>query len=310
MPLGTNGTRPPGSGDAAIRFAAFDLDGTLLDADGCFRPNIAERLSGLRRRGLVPLVVSGRSVTSFLRVDPGGGTLAALEDHVLLGDGNVLLRRGTGEITVLRRLPDAALTRLLDHGVTDLVAEIDGTQLAWSRRARLRYAHAYDVPRSCLGLHSSRTVPSGALTGIAIFEPLATPTEILAGLPHEWDRISSFDALLIRPHGTCKATGLADYLTRYRAPAGLQEVVSFGDAYNDGCLLGSSGIGIAVSNADSIAARYSDLQLREPVEDFLASFDPVAAAAVPRVRARTERARTPSAPCFGGHVRLPPARQG
>ncbi|WP_225809595.1 HAD hydrolase family protein [Streptomyces spinosus] len=291
---------------SALRFAAFDLDGTLLAVDGTFRPGLTRRFLGLRRQGVVPLLVTGRTAGSFRHVDPDGAHLGALEDRVLLSDGNVVLDRATGALTTLRSLPAAAFGRLAGAGLSNLVAELDGALIATSRRAALQYTRGYALPRSEVVVDPGLDCAAGTLTGVTVFDSCPDLDALLTGVPHEIDRIGAFGAAVVRPEGTCKASGLAEYLSRYWGRSGLDTVVAFGDAHNDGCLLGSAALGVAVAGADEVAVRHSDIRLTEPIEAFLATFDP------DLVRRPTHQAGSVAnggagEPCFGAHVRGRPA---
>ncbi|MFI9504905.1 HAD hydrolase family protein [Nocardia sp. NPDC052566] len=281
-----------------ITFAAFDLDGTLLDADGRLPSAVDDSLIGLRAGGITPLLVTGRTVRSMLELDPDHTVLSGLANQLLLADGCVVLDRSTHTVTNLLEVPRQAVALLLRAGVDEFVVDTGTDLRASSRRAALSYARAYALPRDAIDIGLESFWP---VTGITVFDQPAKVAEALAGVPHDTDAIGPFDALLIKPRGACKATGLAAYLARCRPTIDLDSVIAFGDAYNDGCLLGSSALGVAVRGADETACRCADIRLRQPLAAFLADLTPVGIAALRLRFRRNDIAR--GRPCFGGHRR-------
>ncbi|MDT0266094.1 HAD hydrolase family protein [Streptomyces sp. DSM 44915] len=290
-----------------IRCAAFDLDGTLLDHAGKFLPQLPAALGRLRRLGVRPLLVTGRSLAT-LRPLAAAPVLAELEDDLLLSDGNVWFHRSRGSCHTLRSLPWATLDALARHDATDLVAEVDRELIASSRRAATAFALAYRVPRSHIAVRPAalRTPEGGGdeaarrpdrvLDAVTVFgaDLRALPAGALP--PHEPHLIRALDGQVLRPHGSCKASALERYLDQRGLT--LRATAAFGDAYNDGCLLASSALGVAVRHADEVAVRHSDLQLDQSLDEFLLTFDPALAVAPPRQTAPRQHGTA----CVGGHA--------
>ncbi|MFJ2867684.1 HAD family hydrolase [Kitasatospora sp. NPDC087314] len=283
----------------AVRFAAFDLDGTLLDARGRLRPRLSDRLAELTASGLAPLVVSGRAVRSFRELALAGLPSSLLEDEVLLGDGAVVFRRSTGRVTALRWLPAGTVRALLSTGARDLVAEVGGELVASSRRAALLYTRMYALARSVVMVDVEPSHAPGQVTAITVFD---APEDLARPLAeqHDTDRIGPFAALQVRPRGTCKATGLAAHLAGRPGHPGLDAVAAFGDAFNDACLLASCRLGVAVEGADETSARSAHVCLDEPLADFLSDFDPDRAACL---SGAVVSGRFAATPCSGAHRR-------
>ncbi|MFJ8823120.1 HAD family hydrolase [Streptomyces sp. NPDC102467] len=290
----------------AVRFAAFDLDGTLLDTRGRLRPQLADRLAELAASGLAPLVVSGRAVRSFRELPLARLPSSVLEDEVLLGDGAVVLRRSTGQVTALRRLPAGVVRTLVDAGARDFVAEADGELVSSSRRAALLYTRMYALGRSAVTVDAQSAPARGELTGITVFDAPEDLARRLA-VRHDTDRIGPFAALLIRPRGTCKASGLAAHLANRAGRPGLDAVTAFGDAFNDACLLASCRLGVAVEGADEACARSAHICLDQPLADFLSGFGPDRAARLSQAAvSRGISRRSGVTPCSGAHRRPAP----
>lgn len=257
-----------------LRYAVFDLDGTVLGPSQRFLPGVAEGLHRLRAQGLRLLLVTGRSVRSFRSLDASAPELRAFDDPLLLSNGNVLWDRGAGSVTVSRALPAELAARLASADVADTVTETASGLIAGSRRAALAYARAYGVRRE--------DIMTGALAAdhraedavaVTVFGAEADLTEQLTGLSHDLDRISAFGALVVRPEHTCKAAAVHEHVRRrYGESHGLSSTVAFGDARNDACLLGSAALGVAVQGADQAAVRHSDEWLSGPLGEYLARF--------------------------------------
>jgi hypothetical protein len=237
------------------RYAAFDLDGTLLDAESNL---VSGALDGVRRLaalGLRAFLVSGRSSVSFRRLRLPDGLFEA---DVLLSDGDVLLGAG-----LTRSLPDDVPELLRAKGVADFVVEQPDGPHASSRAAALAYAMAYRLPRGLVAV-APVTGPAGAI--VAFADPA-----LLSGLPARAEVLNHLGAVVLRPLGSCKANALGEVLSRRFGEAGLRGVIAFGDGPNDACLLGTAGFGVALTD---VAARHASIRLTEPLGDYLARLDP------------------------------------
>jgi len=288
----------------ALRYAAFDLDGTLLSRDGAFLPRLPAAFARLRSLGLRPLLITGRSLATYRTVRDTARVLDALSDDLLLNDGNVWFDRARDTCEVIRELPWDVLEALAGHGVPDLVAEIDRALVAGSRKAATAFAMAYRVPRSSIVVDPGalrappgrRRPPTAVLDSVTVFGRDVRTLPPGALPPHELHVLRALDGQVLRPRDSCKATALERYLLE-REGLTLRSAVTFGDAYNDGCLLASSALGVAVHHADSVAVRFSDVLLDRPLDEFLMSFDPSLAAPPPDRQDQEARAT-----CFGGHA--------
>src|SRR5689334_10789018 len=97
--------RPP-------RFAAIDLDGTILTAEGRATEDMRRGLAALRGLGVRLIVATGRSPWSFasLRLDPA--LLELFEPVLVLHDGDVIFHRERGRALRVRALPRPSVTGL------------------------------------------------------------------------------------------------------------------------------------------------------------------------------------------------------
>ncbi|GAA3951985.1 hypothetical protein GCM10022384_02040 [Streptomyces marokkonensis] len=109
-----------------IRYAALDLDGTLIDSSDRPYPGVVEGPQALRALGVLPLLVSGRAARSFRDLRHLDDLFAQVDDEVLLSEGNVLLSLGSGHLSFPLTCKAEVLQRLTDEPGIDLVAEHSG----------------------------------------------------------------------------------------------------------------------------------------------------------------------------------------
>lgn len=278
---------------AQLRYAAFDLDGTVLDDDGNLFEGVEEGIAALRGYALVPIVVTGRSYGSFRSLNLPEDFLALWDDGFLLSDGNVLLERATRTISCRTALSSEVLRSLLAHGCSDLVAEYAGEPIALSRRAALQFALAYRLPRSNLQIDMTPRL-SAPLTRVTVFSDHDLTRRALGDLPYVLSRIQPYGASVVRPEGTCKALALAAYLKHRFGETSLDRVVAFGDGENDTSLLASAALGVAVQGSCHDAISQCALHLTEPLGVFLGHFDPRTIESLP------DGSRTKRAGCIPG----------
>ncbi|SCE10843.1 Hydroxymethylpyrimidine pyrophosphatase [Streptomyces sp. SolWspMP-5a-2] len=246
------------------RYAAFDLDGTLLDAEGRIPRATVAGIARLRGRGLLPVLVTGRSLPSFRRWRDADRVLDLCHPEVLLEEGDLVYDRGQDRHRAVAALPADAVARVR-RACADVVASCDGRLLASTRRAAVAYAVAHGVPRDAIGIGP----PTGPSTRLMVFgekppEPPGTEGRALRG----------FGATLLTAAGRGKAVGLAALLTdRFGERDGLSRVVAFGDGDNDAGLLAGARLGIAVQGSSPAARAAADLCLDRPLEEYLATTD-------------------------------------
>jgi hypothetical protein len=251
-----------------IGYAAFDLDGTVLDERGELPARVAGGLAGLRRRGVTLIVVSGMPVRDFHPLARDPRFRRHWHRRVLLCNGDVELDLVTGAYTWRNTVPPEALSRALASGVTDIVAECGTRLVAFSRRAALAYAMAYRVPRADIPVHAGGT-PAGPVVRITAFTPESQLRPVLAGLPCRLVAVPPLHATVISPTATCKAAAVADLLARQFGESGLDRVIAFGNDTNDACLLATARVGVAVAGSHPLAAARATVRLTVPLGAFL-----------------------------------------
>jgi hydroxymethylpyrimidine pyrophosphatase-like HAD family hydrolase len=260
----------------SLRFAAFDLDGTLVDAEARFFDGTLDGVAGLRARGVLAFIVSGRSVESFRRLRIALDVVRIFDSAVLLSDGDVCLNSADLTVDHARTLPADVAGHLLAAGIEDLVAEGPDGFRASSRTAALAYALAYRLPRNVIAVDTTLGLAVGHSTAIVAFGEQVALSGALSGLPVRLQPTYGRGAVVIRPAGSCKASALVRLLHRRFGEVDLSRVVAFGDGANDACLLGAAALGVAVPGGDELAVTHADLTLTGSLGDFLADFDPTA----------------------------------
>lgn len=271
--------------EPVIRYAAFDLDGTVLDAGGRPREGIVEAVTRLRALGIEPMLVSGRSAASFRQVVRDRRFGGIWDAEALLSDGNVRYSLDTGEVTCLRTLPVDVLAHLADRPGLDLVVEQHGAHVASSRRAAIQYVMAYRMPPATVPVGGWPGIDLGAVTAVTVFRRVEVVRGWLRGLACQAVAIRPFDATVVRPTRTCKARALRRHL-RNRFDVGLDRVIAFGDGVNDAAMLGRCAIGVAVRGSHPAALARCSHRLDQELVPFLTAL-------CPRRLARMRRADPP-----------------
>ncbi|MFE7741633.1 HAD family hydrolase [Nocardia sp. NPDC057455] len=257
-----------------IRYAAIDLDGTLIDA--CDRPyaGVVAGLSALRAQGVVPVLVTGRSALSFRNLRHLGDLFAEVDDAVLLSDGNVRLAMSTDVLTVLRTCPHEVLHRLLDDPDIDLVAEWSGEFHATTTRAATQFAMVYRVPRRHITVPIYSAAAGAPVTAVTVFRSATPVPELVAGSDCEVASIGPFGAEVVRPTGTGKAAALARHMRWRFGEPDLGRTLAIGDGAGDAAMLSACAVSAAPEDADLAAIAAATWHLRGDLASFLHDFRP------------------------------------
>ncbi|HET6481776.1 MAG TPA: HAD hydrolase family protein [Actinoplanes sp.] len=257
-----------------IRYAALDLDGTLIDDAGRPFNQVVDGLRALRARSVVCLLVTGRSARSFRNLRHLDELLEHVDDQVLLSDGNVQLDRDGGRLSFPRVCPLGVLQRLVSELGIQLVAEWSGGFHATSARAALQFSLAYEVPRRQIEPLAVASANPAELTAITVFESRTPVAELLAGQDCDVTGIRPFGAQVVRPRGTGKAAALAEHLRRRFGEPGLDRTLAVGDGAADADMLRACAVGAATRDAEPAAVEAATVHLRGDLASFLRGFAP------------------------------------
>lgn len=236
---------------SAIRFAAFDMDGTLLGPDHNMHPDNIAALHNLRDNGIHVLLASGRNhdnISSWYR-------RLELTGPIVSGNGALVKDFATGNIIQEAIVEPATALDVLalgrQIGITQVVDHTDGRavvehQSYWGDIVGERCGAALGIveniddlcaagPRKLLWVDDGET--------IAYWE--SELRRLLAGKAHIC--VSGAEYLEILPFATHKGTGVlaaADFLG-----FSAQETLSAGDSDNDAEMLAWAKYGLAMPHA-------------------------------------------------------------
>ncbi|MFG3012227.1 HAD family hydrolase [Streptomyces cinerochromogenes] len=258
-----------------IRFIALDLDGTLIDA--CDQPyeGVIAGLQTLRQRGVVPVLVSGRTARSFRNLDHLDDLFASLDDEVLLSEGNVRVSRNTDLFESLLTCPPEVLRKLAGAPDIDLIAEWSGEFYATTRRAAVQFAMAYRLPRAQITVAGQAMAEDAPrTTAVTVFRSHVPVRDLVAGLRCDVVTIGPFAAEVVRPLGTSKAVALARQLRRRFGEPDLSRTLAIGDGAADATMLAACAVGVAPRHADPKAVEAAVSHLQDDLASFLYDFRP------------------------------------
>jgi hydroxymethylpyrimidine pyrophosphatase-like HAD family hydrolase len=251
-----------------LRYAVFDLDGTLLGSDGTVSEVTRAGLHRLKRQRFALLVASGRSpyLVEQLRLAPG--LLDLFEPIMVLRDGDILWNWTTRTIEEMRRVSETVVPALHAAGVPDFVVDTGSRLVATSPVAAARYALFYRCRRSAIEV--SATPPAAPVTKLSVYAGGDHVRRALAGVAGcRINEAPERRRCTIVPSGSCKAAGTAHLLSTVHSEPTLDRVVAFGDGSNDACLLGTVGVGVAMAVSHPDAVQRATIQLRGTLEHFL-----------------------------------------
>ncbi|GAB2640177.1 HAD hydrolase family protein [Nocardia goodfellowii] len=257
-----------------IRYAALDLDGTLIDGADQPYEGVIAGLESLREQGVLPLLVTGRSACSFRTLRHLDDLFDLFDDQVLLSEGNVRLARDADALTFLQTSPHEVLRRLTAAPGIDLVAEWSGELHATTARAAMQFAMAYRVPRRQIAVTTSVAEINARPTAVTVFGSCTPVRELVMGLDCEVIQIRPFDAQVVRPCGTGKAAALVRHMLWRFGEPDLSRTLAVGDGAGDAGMLSACAMSAATHGADPAAAAAAAERLQGDLASFLRDFHP------------------------------------
>ncbi len=243
-----------------IRLVAADLDDTLLDSDGAFRPRTLETITACRSRGVVVTIASGRMFRSIV---PYGTRIGGNLPLIAYNGG--LIRESLTARTLHHRAVDNRLAR----EVLSLCRE-----RGWYVQTYLDdelYVESRDDERA-LAYEKLADVTAVPL-GQAYWELRGEPTKML--LIDDAETMSSiteemrarFGGRLSLPRSkpgflevVARAVDKGKALALLARSMGLdrKEVMAIGDGENDAPMLKWAGLGVAMANGAALARETAD----------------------------------------------------
>lgn len=243
---------------------AFDIDGTLTDSEKKITPRTRDAIIKAQEKGCVAAIASGRPrpgvrrYADELEFGKNGGFLLALNGGLIerYSDGkiigqSVIPREYYGEICALAKSEgvniltydkDTVISENLDDKYLEIEVRING--LEQKRVDNLREYLTYEVPKFLM---------LGDGDYLAKIEP-----EVHARLHDRMDVYRSEPFFLeILPKNVNKASALAKLLDFVGAKR--EELMVFGDGYNDITMLEFAGMGVAMGNAHADVKAHADI---------------------------------------------------
>lgn len=256
----TPSTLHPNTIRPAFRLAAFDLDGTLVGADGRISAANAAAVARLRRAGMRVVLASGRSHANMLPYHRELG----LHGPVISVHGGVVRDGETGALIHRVTIPADAIRRITiegrRRGVSVVHYRTEG--IAVERRTRVtdydqtrnseRQLHVADVlaldldsVEKVMWLAEPDAIGSLAPQAAAAYAGSATVT------------VTDPEYLEFTPAGVDKSYGVA----RVARDLGVtcDRVFAVGDGNNDAPMLAWAGLGLAVAHATPLALAAADV---------------------------------------------------
>ncbi len=241
-----------------IKLAAIDLDGTLLTDQYEMTPRTKEAVQNMQKQGVKIILASGRGPKSC---DPYHEQLQ-LADVCITHNGAVIYDRMSGKTWLEVGFEANELRPLIEycrklHLHFDLSTAFDMYIERENRRARDIYRQFFVDP---IRVADAGQLPK-KIVKFTIFDPDETRLdrvmdELVPMFPN-WSIVRSGETFIdvIHPRAT-KGRALRHLLQAYRIQA--DEVVAFGNFYNDLEMIQLAGLGVAMANAPEEVKEQAD----------------------------------------------------
>jgi len=131
-------------------YAAFDLDGTLLNDNGAISDDTVAGLRRLKGERIALFIVSGRSPYLVRLLGLAPDVVELFEPTMVLRDGDIIWNWRTDSVEAMRTIPDAVIPTLASYSFPDFVVDTGRGLVASSRRAAAGHAVFYRCPRSSI----------------------------------------------------------------------------------------------------------------------------------------------------------------
>ncbi|MBE3594317.1 MAG: HAD family hydrolase [Candidatus Carbobacillus altaicus] len=244
------------------RMVFIDLDGTTLTTDKRITPRTKNVLEHLDAHGIPVIIATGRAIYSvrelFLDV--------RLKHPVITLNGAVIFERLSGSVLYYEKIDEKALSRLLmmaekDARIENMLLEALGGYYVrrYDDEVQMTFTDYRKIPPRPLDVES--------LSGDAVTNLLLRPRDEDKAYVHaqlqealngeiyfaktSWTWLEGIRA------GVHKAHAMRVVARRLGIP--LEEVVAFGDEWNDVEMLKEAGLGVAMENGSELAKAAADL---------------------------------------------------
>lgn len=263
----------------SYRVIALDLDGTLLDKQKRILPQSLEALAAAQAAGIKVVVVTGRH---HVAIYPFYHALQ-LDTPAICCNGTYLYDIHQQKVLDADPLPKAQAQQVLQllkqsriHGlmyVDDAMLYQEETghvtrSLAWAET--LPTAHRptlLQVDSLMQATHDAQAIWKFATShnDIPALRTFAETVEKELGLACEW---SWHDQVDVAKSGNSKGKRLRQWVESQGLS--MDQVVAFGDNYNDLSMLETAGLGVAMGNADDAIKERADLVIADHLQPGIA----------------------------------------
>lgn len=250
-----------------IKMIALDLDGTTLTRSGLTR-RTKETLEEAIRRGYKVVVATGRP---YVALPESVLEIEGLE-HIIISNGAHIAVRGTGEFIYSNCADASAIMKVREILMaTDLVIEVFTGGCAYVDKALyedlaangsdwLSYRYILRTRRPVEGIYDFWAANCTAIENVNIYfrnpEEKARTYEMLRTVPGVSLTSSMAKNIEIGGETTSKASAIEYLCSLYGMTQ--ENVMAFGDSLNDGAMIESAGIGIAMGNAEDAIREMAD----------------------------------------------------
>jgi len=267
--------------DMTSRVIALDLDGTLLTPTKTLLPSSLQALARAREAGFTPIIVTGRH---HVAIHPFYQALA-LDTPAICCNGTYLYDYHAKKVLEADPLPVAQALQLIDmlneHQVhalmyvdNEMVYETPTGHVLrtrnWAQSLPPEQRPVFtQVDSLAQTAREVNAIWKFALTDEDSAKLNAFALEVEQQLGLECER-SWHDQVDIARQGNSKGKRLAQWV----ASQGLsmQDVVAFGDNFNDISMLQAAGIGVAMGNAADEVKAHADVVIGDNTTDTIAEF--------------------------------------
>lgn len=263
------------------RVIALDLDGTLLTPKKTLLPSSLEALSRAREAGYQLIIVTGRH---HVAIHPFYQALA-LDTPAICCNGSYLYDYQAKKVLQSDPLPVDQALQLIDlleaHQIHGLMY-VDDAMLYerptghvvrtanWAQTLPPEQRPTFtQVPSLAQAAHDVNAVWKFALTDedIPKLQQFGKHVEQQLGLECEW---SWHDQVDVARKGNSKGKRLTQWI---EAQGGsMENVIAFGDNFNDISMLEAAGTGVAMGNADDAVKARANIVIGDNTTDSIAKF--------------------------------------
>ena len=150
-----------------FKFAAFDLDGTIVNERGEISQNIEKAILKLRKSGITPIIATGRVLQSYKNLFSSNRYNKLFHNKIVCHDGNILYEEG--KLRYLKIDLDFWSIFYSLKSSADFVVINNGECFAETKSAALKYSMVYRINRSQIIVKSFDEINLNGLSNVYVF---------------------------------------------------------------------------------------------------------------------------------------------